>query len=111
MGPDLSSLGPSVAGRLIQSLVDPAAEVAPQFTPWLLELNDGKVYTGVLVTEQGENQTYADQLGELRIIDRKTIEMRVPRSASVMPNGLTDRLTDQELRDLLAFLKTKTRSQ
>ncbi|MDP6445602.1 MAG: c-type cytochrome [Pirellulaceae bacterium] len=111
VGPDLSSLGPSVAGRLIQSLVDPAAEVAPQFTPWLLELNDGKVYTGVLVTEQGENQTYADQLGELRIIDRKTIEMRVPRSASVMPNGLTDRLTDQELRDLLAFLKTKTRSQ
>ena len=70
-------------------------------------MDDGKLLTAVLVSEQGENQLYADAAGKLIRLERKSIVDRKPQSISIMPDGLAAQLTDQELRDLLAFLSRR----
>ncbi|MCH8924398.1 MAG: c-type cytochrome, partial [Planctomycetes bacterium] len=104
VGPDLSTAGNYGRRRLIESILLPSREIAPQYVPWTLVKDDGTLLTAVLVSEQGENQLYADATGKLIRLERKTIVDRKPQPISIMPDGLAAQLTDQELRDLLAFL-------
>jgi hypothetical protein len=46
----------------------------------------------------------ADQNGRAFYVRPDEIERRIASSQSIMPEGLVDNLTPQELRDLVAFL-------
>lgn len=104
IGPDLSAIHKMSPQRILHSILKPSDEIAPQYTPWRIELTDGTLYTGLLVTEKADDQVFANDQGETRVIKRQEIELRSPLSQSVMPDGLAERLTDQELRDLIAYL-------
>jgi putative heme-binding domain-containing protein len=107
VGPDLSQIGRTMSHeRLVESILDPGREVAPQFTNWQMVTADGRVHTGMIVHENEGLTVLGDQEGktdELKTID--IIERR-PQRISVMPEKLVDRMTVQEFRDLMAFLKS-----
>ena len=109
VGPDLSSAARLLGQRkLIESIVDPSKEIAPRFIPWLLVMKDGRSRSGLLVTEGPHDlETYSDSEGKLFILNPADIAERHPLQTSIMPEGLADRLTAQEFRDLLAFLMQK----
>jgi cytochrome c1 len=50
---------------------------------------------------------YVDASGQEMKVKEETVTNRVMRSESLMPTGLVQSLTDQELRDLVAFLMEK----
>jgi hypothetical protein len=51
-----------------------------------------------------DEYTYLDTKGkQFKLITRDIVDSR-PVASSIMPEGLADLLTDQELRDLLAYL-------
>jgi putative membrane-bound dehydrogenase-like protein len=106
IGPDLTTAVRSLGKRkLVESIVDPSKEIAPRFVPWTIEMKDGRVMTGLLVTEgPGDLETYADNTGKLFTLKPDDIAARHPLAKSIMPEGLADALTPQEFRDLLAFL-------
>jgi putative membrane-bound dehydrogenase-like protein len=111
IGPELTAAtGPLSRERLLESIVRPSKEIAPQFTTWLVVTTSGKTHTGVLVKElaTGE-QTYADAKGELIEFKPGEIATRHAQSTSVMPDGLPQLMTAQELRDLMAFLQADSR--
>jgi putative heme-binding domain-containing protein len=67
-------------------------------------MRDGKVYTAMLVNTYLDEYTYLDAKGQqFKVNTRDVVETR-PLPTSIMPDGLADMLTDQELRDLLAYL-------
>jgi putative heme-binding domain-containing protein len=107
VGPELTATtGKLARGRLIESIVRPGKEIAPQFATWQVVTTSGKTMTGVLVKEEATGeQTYADSKGELVRFATGEIESRRPQSTSIMPDGLARQLTLQEFRDLLAFLQ------
>ena len=109
VGPDLSTLADSFTReRLIDSIVQPSKEIAPQFVPWAIRTTDGRTLTGVLVFEELDGrQVYADSEGRLHTISPAEIEERQAQKVSIMPEGLVQQLTLQEFRDLLAFLSTR----
>jgi putative membrane-bound dehydrogenase-like protein len=109
VGPDLSSIGKSMTReRFIQSLVQPSREMAPQFTPWVVLTNDGETLTGLYVGEEVDGTLkLADQNGRVHRIHPRDIERKKPSEQSIMPAGLADNLTPQELKDLAAFLLKK----
>ncbi|HEY2148315.1 MAG TPA: hypothetical protein VGH32_10285, partial [Pirellulales bacterium] len=111
IGPDLTTAVRSLGKRkLVESIVDPSKEIAPRFVPWTLELKDGRVLTGLLVTEgAGGSETYADNAGKLFTLMPEDIAARHPLAKSIMPEGLADALTPQEFRDLIAFLMSEGR--
>ncbi len=104
LGPDLSNVGRNERRSIVESILQPSAVVAPHYTAWRIETKDGKVRTGMLTNTQLDEYTYLDDKGNLfKVNTRDMVEAR-PLPTSIMPAGLVDRLTDQELRDLLAYL-------
>ena len=95
--------------QILDSILNPSAEIAPRYTPWLIETDDGKSRSGVLITERGNNQTYADTNGEYFSFDFDKIVDRVALEKSIMPEQLLDNLTNEEILDLLAYLRSRSK--
>jgi putative membrane-bound dehydrogenase-like protein len=107
VGPDLSrAVGTMNRVQLIQSILEPSREIAPQFTTWTMETTDGKVLSGMLVHENEGKTILGDAEGKLTELKTIDIVTRTPQRTSVMPDKLADRLTVQEFRDVLAFLES-----
>jgi putative heme-binding domain-containing protein len=106
VGPELSTIGKSMTReRLVQSLVDPSREIAPQFTSYTILKRDGEVLTGIHVGDEVDGRMrYVDQKGVVFYVHPNDVEQRQPSKQSIMPEGLVNQLTQQELRDLVAFL-------
>ena len=63
--------------------------------------------SGMLLHTQLDEYTYLDAKGErFKVRTSDLVEQR-PLTTSIMPDGLVDRLTDQEVRDLLAYLQSR----
>jgi putative membrane-bound dehydrogenase-like protein len=108
VGPDLSFVSRQGTQRVIlQSILEPNREVAPQFYTTILELDDGKIFTGILL-RSSSIEVYRDQQGKERTFQKSEIVRRKERKTSLMPTGLVEQFTDDELRDLLAFLTSAT---
>jgi putative membrane-bound dehydrogenase-like protein len=113
IGPELSTIGQAISQeRLIESILTPSKEVAPRFVNWQLTLTDGRTRTGMIVDE-GFDSTIrlADSQGKVEVIPRTQVEERHALTTSIMPDNLTDLMTVQEWRDLLAFLGSLGRSK
>ncbi|MFV2067273.1 MAG: PVC-type heme-binding CxxCH protein [Pirellulales bacterium] len=107
VGPDLAPARSLSRRRLVESVLQPSRDIAPQFVPWSLVTDDGQIFSGLLVGVDRKNrEVYVDsQRRRLRVAPEE-IEVRKQLSVSIMPDGLLDRLTDQEVRDLFALLNS-----
>ncbi len=107
-------LGPELTGAvsrmsrddLFTAIIDPNLEVSPAFQTTLIATHAGQVYHGVIVYESPEStllQTGPDTT--VRIRDTETSTMR-KSTQSLMPTGLLETLSDQDLSDLYSYLST-----
>jgi putative heme-binding domain-containing protein len=107
VGPELSKIGSIRAPvDLLESVVYPSATIVRGYETYIVQTKDGRTYTGLLAHET------ADAVF-LKTAER--IDVRVPRAAidsvspgrqSIMPQGLEGKMSRDELRDLIAFLKS-----
>ena len=68
---------------------------------------DGRFISGIVAEQPGGR--YAVQTATLRIfLSKDDIERMQPSDLSMMPEGALDKLTSEEVRDLVAYLKTET---
>jgi putative heme-binding domain-containing protein len=94
--------------RLVESILRPSKEIAPQFTPWTVARTDGTVFSGILIEQSPEGMcTFADSKGSLITIKSDEIAERKPQPASIMPDNLAQLMSVQDFRDLLAYLESR----
>jgi len=108
IGPDLSMAARVLTGRrLLESLLDPSKEVAPQFSVWNVVRTDGTTISGVLLGEQADGSRQYG-LAQGNVVSLKADEVAETHAAkgSVMPENLLELLAPGELSDLLAYLRT-----
>ena len=107
IGPDLSTIGTKYGkDELLRSILNPSEAIGYNYRSQIVALNDGRVMTGLpvedapdrLVLKTAEGQRVAIRPGD--VDDRKTSDV------SLMPEGLAQTMSDQDLVDLLAFLST-----
>ncbi len=104
VGPDLSSIGASApVDYLVESLLDPNAKVKEGFHSLVVTTLDGKTVTGIKVRETPAELVLRDREDREVVIPTADIDARKD-GKSLMPDGLTDPLTRQELLDLTRFL-------
>jgi putative membrane-bound dehydrogenase-like protein len=105
VGPDLSKIGGIRSGRdLLEAILYPSASFARDFRPVVIETNAGKVFTGVIARQSTEAVILKTaDLKEIRI-PRAAIEAMAESNLSIMPKGIETTLSEQELRDLMAYL-------
>jgi len=106
VGPDLTRIGGIRQERdLLESIVFPSASFVRSFEPVIVVTRSGKTYNGLLKLESADEVVLATGPKEVARIARDDIEEMRPSTVSVMPSGLDQQLTPQDLADLVAFLK------
>ncbi|MEZ0266997.1 MAG: PVC-type heme-binding CxxCH protein [Phycisphaerae bacterium] len=106
VGPDLSKIGAIRQERdLLESVVFPSASFVQTYEPTSVELADGDVVSGIVRKSDDEAIVLATGPEQETRVARKDVKEVRPGQLSVMPAGLDQQLTPQELADLIAFLK------
>jgi putative membrane-bound dehydrogenase-like protein len=104
IGPNLATIRHRAPEELVLHILDPNREVGPNFVAYAIETADGRVLTGLIVEDTGSSITLVRSTGARETILRSQIEGIAATGQSLMPPGLEDRITLQEMADLLAFL-------
>ncbi len=107
IGPDLSLIGRTEKRWIAESILQPSTVVAPHFQAWRIETRDGRVRTGLLVHTYLDESHYIDERGDRFKVEARELVDATASKSSIMPEGLFDALTDQEARDLVAYLLTR----
>lgn len=105
VGPDLTPFRRDDVDSLLLALVDPSAEIREGYGASNVATADGRVLSGVRVDSDPRIVILRTADGEERTLDRDDVEAIEPAKTSIMPDGLLDDLTDDQLRDLLAYLR------
>jgi putative heme-binding domain-containing protein len=107
IGPDLSRVG-SIRSRrdLLEAILYPSVSFVRSYEPVMVLTRDGEVVNGLLTEENAEGVTVIVAADQRRRIDAQEIEEIRPGKISVMPGGLEQVLTIQELSDLIALLES-----
>lgn len=107
-GPDLTAVGGRFAIRdLIEAIIHPENEVSDQYRFDLLTMKDGSTLQGKILEERGSVYVLATSpfdFTQTSEVPREAVKTIEPSPHSPMPGGLINRLNEDELRDLLAFL-------
>lgn len=104
VGPDMISLGGSAQlDYIVDSLLNPNKKVKENYNAVTVVTDQGKVFSGVLVRRTDSQLVLRDVNDNIMNIPLDQIDEETP-AASLMPVGLLDKLTQQELIDLTRFL-------
>lgn len=108
LGPDLSVVSRgSNRERLLRSLVEPSRDIAPQFAEHRVETRDGDVYSGRLVSEEpGGTVTLLTGVGQQVRIPGRLMVRNDPSAVSLMPEGLLDAMSVEDVRNLITYLES-----
>ena len=106
IGPDLTTIGANRSARdLLESIILPSSSIVRDYESLNVVTGDGKAHVGLLASETADKLKLQLSTGEFVAIERDDIEQISPSSVSIMPNGLDEALTDQQLADVIAFLR------
>jgi len=106
VGPDLTSIGQARTERdLLEAIVYPSASFVRSYEPVIVSTKSDEEYSGVLRKDAADEIVLATGPNTEARIARSDINEMRPSQVSVMPGGLDEQLTKQELSDLVTFLK------
>ncbi len=103
IGPDLTGSDRRNLHYIISNIVDPNAEISNDYRMTIVRMKDGRVLLGVISSREEQSITMATS-GEVLSVDSRDILSIEPQKFSMMPEGLVLTFTDQQLRDLVAYL-------
>src|SRR5262249_48199078 len=107
VGPELTGSQRANLDYVLENLLDPSAVVARDYQVTLLQTKDGRVITGIIKQETPQVLTVQTHNEVLRV-PQNEVEARARSPLSMMPEGLLDKLKDEEVRDLVAYLGSPT---
>jgi len=106
VGPDLTPFKRDDVPRLLLSILDPSAEIREGFETHVAVMHDGRVVQGLLVEDDPQVVVLRDGAGQTVALEREAIEERRVLPRSLMPEGQLAPLSDVQVRDLFAYLRT-----
>lgn len=112
LGPDLAKMEPKkeTIDHILRSILEPSIEIDPKYRSFRFLLDSGKVVTGTIV-EQTDSQVkvLVDPLAmrDPMVIEKDEIEQQVESTVSIMPAGLFNKLTEEEVVDLIVYVFAK----
>lgn len=105
VGPDLTSFKRDNLERVMINVVNPSLEIREGFENYIIITTDGRVVNGFLADKDNQVVVLRGVDGQNLIFRRDEIEDMRAIKRSVMPEGTIKKLTDQQIRDLFAYLR------
>lgn len=109
LGPDLSNLGVTRSlTEIRESVLDPNKRFTRGYTPVLVTLGNGETIRGVARNTSNYSIQLLDADGELRLLSKSDVSKVDFPKDSWMPANYSERLSRQQVTDLLAFLSRQS---
>ena len=109
LGPDLTGVGRRFSRRdLLEAIIEPSRVISDQYRATIFSLTDGKTITGHIADLHREEWSVITDMSQPRNytkIPKNQIDDLQPSPVSMMPAGLLDTLTKEEILDLLSYLQ------
>lgn len=108
IGADLKGIRQRGLASIMLNVLDPNREVKPKFVSYVLLTESGRVYTGMILSENANSVTIQQPDGKQVTVQRSEIEALRSTALSFMPEGLEKEIDQQAMADLLEYLNTVT---
>jgi len=106
IGPDLTRIGQIRVERdLLEAILFPSASFVRSYEPLMVVTTSGLTHSGLVKRDTPEEIVLTTKPDQEVRIPRLEIEEVRPGTVSIMPAGLDQQLSAQELADLVAFLR------
>jgi len=111
-GPDLTKLDPKQQApiEILRDLLDPSFRINEKYHSYLFNMKSGKVLTGLILEETADTvKVIENPLAKAQptVLKKSEIDDRQKSPTSMMPKGLLDKLTREEILDLVAYIVAK----
>jgi putative membrane-bound dehydrogenase-like protein len=105
IGPELTGAQRANLDYVLENLIDPNALVGKNYQMTLVTLDDGRVLSGVIETESDATVTLKTTSGGMTLARSEIADLRTS-PVSMMPEGQLEKLRFEEIRDLVAYLRS-----
>jgi putative heme-binding domain-containing protein len=105
IGPDLTTFKRDDVQHILTNVINPSAEIREGFEAIVVITTDGRTVTGFRADQDARVLVVRGIDGQNISINRDDIEEIVPTKKSLMPEGLLNNLTEQQVRDLFTYLR------
>jgi len=110
-GPDLTKLDPKMTKEdLLRHILEPSLKIDEKFQVYIFETKAGRTITGMIVEDTPQAvKIIENPLAKAAPVELKKsdIDSKNKSPVSLMPKGLLDKLTRDEILDLLAYVIAK----
>lgn len=105
IGPDLSGIAKRFTKReIVEAILYPGHVVSDQYASKKVLTLDGKVYVGMVSEQADGTLVIRDARNNTSMVAARDVDQILPSTSSIMPSGLIDDLTLQEISDMMAYL-------
>jgi len=106
VGPDITGSNRADLDYLLHNILDPNAEIPNDYRTWNLDTKDERSVSGVLARQDATAVTIVTPTETLTVA-RSDIATLRQSELSMMPEGLLQALPEDEVRNLIAYLRAK----
>ena len=106
IGPDITGSNRANLEYLLSNVLTPNAEVQDAYKMVVVTTRDGRTHSGNVVSETDRQLTLRVVGRDPVVLSKADVQSRETTASSLMPPGLFDTLTDREVADLVAYLRT-----
>jgi putative membrane-bound dehydrogenase-like protein len=105
VGPNLAEFAAKSVDDFVVAILDPNAALEPKFAAYEIEMKDGRSFHGIVRGETATSLTLAQANGLEEKLLRSEVKQMTASTLSLMPEGLEQAITPQDMVDLIAWLK------
>ncbi len=106
IGPDLTTYHRADLDTLLLNIINPSAEIREGYESLAVETKDERSFTGFLIGKDEQVVVLRGLNGANTTLARDEIAEMKSAGMSLMPEGLLDGFTEQQVRDLFAYLRS-----
>jgi putative heme-binding domain-containing protein len=104
VGPDLTGSQRANLDYVLSNVVDPSALIGREYQVTLIRTKDKRVVSGI-ATETGNGYKVDSETGTV-VVPKEEVDKLKKSDLSMMPEGLLNGLSETEIADLIAYLRT-----
>jgi putative membrane-bound dehydrogenase-like protein len=104
LGPNLATMKSRGADAILANVIDPNAEVNPQYLNYIVLTDDGNTLTGMITAESATAVTLTRAENAKDTVLRVNIEQLQSSGVSIMPEGLEEKINVQTMADIITYL-------
>ena len=105
VGPDLITVKTKGKEALLSAILEPHKEVASQYIAYTVSTKEGQTLMGIITDDTASSMTIKMMGGAEITLQRSQIAGSSSNGQSLMPEGLEQGMTPQEMADLIAFIE------